>query len=114
MFTAINTTYRGAYLFAGAAALTAPYDRSGSVVSAYKGNSTVVEVDLSRSSAAEVTVDGGAMLKGGAARDLFETLDGLAAAVRAGDMSALDAGAEDTGTGVRPRDRGAESRRKPL
>lgn len=92
VFTAVNTSYRGIYLFAGADTTTAPYTKTGATVSAYQGNATEVSVDVSRTSAVAVTVDGGEMLQGTAARDLFETLDALAAAVRAGDMSGIDAG----------------------
>lgn len=92
IFTAVNTSYRGAYLFAGADNTTAPYTRAGSTISAYQGDGNVVRVDVSRTSSAAVTVDGGTMLQGGAARDLFQTLDALSTAVRNGDMTGVDAG----------------------
>ena len=92
VFTAVNTSYRGIYLFAGADNATAPYTRTGSTVSAYQGDANVVRVDVSRTSSAAVTIDGGEMLQGGAARDLFQTLDALSDAVRNGDMSGVDAG----------------------
>ena len=92
IFTAINTSYRGMYLFAGAQSAEAPYVKAGAAVSAYQGDGTVVQVDVSRTSSAEVTFDGGQMLQGAAASDLFQTLDGLAAAIRAGDMSGIDTG----------------------
>jgi flagellar hook-associated protein 3 FlgL len=86
IFTAINTSYRGIYLFAGADTSAAPYTKAGSVVSAYQGDATVVKVDVSRTSSAAVTVDGGSLLQGGPG-DVFQTLDALAAAVRAGNTS---------------------------
>lgn len=92
VFTAVNTSYRSMYLFAGAGATAPPYTKVGTAVSAYQGDSTVVSVDLSRTSSAAVSVDGGAMLQGAAADDLFGTLDDLAAAIRAGDMPGVDAG----------------------
>lgn len=95
IFTAINTSYRGIYLFSGAASTTAPYARSGSAISAYQGDTTVVQLDTSRTSSAEVTIDGGGMMQGGASSDLFATLDALSAAVRAGDMGAIDSGLTD-------------------
>jgi flagellar hook-associated protein 3 FlgL len=94
IFTAINTSYRGIYLFAGADTSAAPYTKAGSVVSAYQGDATVVKVDVSRTSSAAVTVDGGSLLQGGPG-DIFQTLDALAAAVRAGDMAGVDAGLVD-------------------
>jgi flagellar hook-associated protein 3 FlgL len=94
IFTAINTSYRGIYLFAGADTSAAPYTKAGSVVSAYQGDATVVKVDVSRTSSAAVTVDGGSLLQGGPG-DVFQTLDALAAAVRAGNMAGVDAGLVD-------------------
>ena len=92
IFTAINTSYRGIYLFAGADTTAEPYTRAGATVSAYQGDATVVRVDVSRTSTADVTVDGGAVLQGSAPADLFQTLDALAIAIRAGNMTGIDAG----------------------
>ena len=92
VFTAINTSYRGIYLFGGADNTTAPYVKNGATVSAYQGDANVVQVDISRTSTAAVTVDGGNLLQGTAPADLFQTLDALAAAVRAGDMTSIDSG----------------------
>lgn len=92
IFTAVNTSYRGTFLFAGADNATAPYTKAGAVISGYQGDATVVEVDVSRTSTAAVTVDGGGVLQGTAARDLFQTLDALATAVRSGDMAGIDGG----------------------
>ena len=92
VFTAVNTSYRGIYLFAGADNATAPYTKSGTTISTYQGDSNVVRVDVSRTSSAAVTIDGSAMLQGTAARDLFQTLEALSTAVRTGDMSGVDAG----------------------
>jgi flagellar hook-associated protein 3 FlgL len=90
VFTAINTSYRGIYLFAGARTTAEPYTRAGNAVSAYQGDATVVSVDVSRTSTAAVTLDGGAVMQGSAPVDLFQTLDALAAAVRSGDMAGID------------------------
>lgn len=92
VFTAVNTSYRGIYLFAGADNATAPYTKTGSTVSAYQGDANIVRVDVSRTSSAAVTVDGGAMLQGSASRDLFQTLDALSTAIRNGDMNGVDTG----------------------
>jgi flagellar hook-associated protein 3 FlgL len=92
IFTAINTSYRGIYLFAGADNTAAPYTRAGATVSAYQGDADIVHVDVSRTSSAAVTVDGGSLMQGSASSDLFQSLDALAAAVRAGDMTAIDSG----------------------
>ncbi len=92
VFTAINTNYRGIYLFAGSSTTSAPYTKAANTVSAYQGNANVVQVDVSRTSAAAVTFDGGHVLQGSAPQDLFQTLDSLATAVRNGDMAGIDAG----------------------
>lgn len=92
IFTAVNTSYRGIYLFAGADNTSPPYVKSGTTISAYQGDANVVQLDVSRTSSASVTVDGGNLLQGSAASDLFQTLDALAAAVRSGTMPGIDAG----------------------
>lgn len=92
IFTAINTSYRGIYLFAGADNTSAPYVKAGTTVSGYQGDGTVVSLDISRTASVAVTIDGGDMLQGSAARDLFQSLDALAAAIRAGDMAGIDGG----------------------
>lgn len=92
VLTAVNTSYRGIYVFAGASTTAPPYVKTGSTVSGYQGDTTVVSLDISRTASVAVTVNGGEMMQGSAARDLFETLDALAAAIRAGDMSNIDAG----------------------
>lgn len=90
IFTAVNTSYRGIHVFSGASTTTPPYTKVGAAVSAYQGDGTVVSIDVSRTSAVAVTLDGGAMLQGAASQDLFATLDALAADIRAGDMSGID------------------------
>lgn len=92
IFAAINTSYRGVYLFAGADNTAPPYTKTGATVSAYQGDANVVQVDISRTSTAAITVAGDSIMQGSAGADLFETLDALATAVRAGDMPAIDAG----------------------
>ena len=92
VFTAVNTSYRGIYLFAGADNTSAPYTKSGAAISAYQGDANIVKIDISRASEAAVTVDGGNLLQGSAATDLFQTLDALATAVRSGNMAGVDSG----------------------
>lgn len=92
VFTAVNTSYRGIFLFAGADNTSAPYTKAGATISAYQGDANVVRIDISRSSDAAVTVDGGNLLQGSAASDLFQTLDALATAVRTGNMAGVDSG----------------------
>jgi flagellar hook-associated protein 3 FlgL len=90
ILTAVNTSYRGMFLFSGGQSLTPPY-AAGPPVSAYQGDSAVQRIDVSRDRSVPVTFDGGAILQGTAAADLFQTLEALATAVQAGDMAAIDA-----------------------
>ncbi len=99
IFAAINTSYRGIHLFAGRRQHLAAVPKTGSTVSAYQGDANVVQVDISRTASAAVTVAGGSIMQGSASTDLFETLDALAAAVRSGDMAAIDAGMADLEAG---------------
>ena len=84
-----NTSFRGAYLFAGADSVEAPFVRSGAVVSPYQGATQEVEVDLDTTRTATIGVDGSAISQGGAARDVFASLDAAIAAARSGDHAAL-------------------------
>jgi flagellar hook-associated protein 3 FlgL len=84
-----NTSFRGAYLFAGADSVQPPFVMSGGVVSAYQGATQEVEVDLDTTRTATIGMDGSAIAQGGAARDLFESLDAAIAAARSGDHAAL-------------------------
>ena len=73
VFTAVNTSYRGIYLFAGADNATPPYTRAGGTVSAYQGDANVVRVDVSRTSSAPGPIAGGGLLQGGAPRARFHS-----------------------------------------
>jgi flagellar hook-associated protein 3 FlgL len=91
VFTAVTTSYRGMYVFSGSNTTTPPYTKAGATVSPYQGDAAIVSVDVSRTTSVAVTLDGAAMLQGGAAQDLFATLDQLAADIRNGDMTGIDA-----------------------
>jgi flagellar hook-associated protein 3 FlgL len=91
ILSAVTTSYRGMYVFSGADTATVPYSRTGAGISAYQGNSTVVSVDVSRTSSVAVTFDASALLQGGSAQDLFSTLDTLASDIRNGNMAGIDA-----------------------
>jgi flagellar hook-associated protein 3 FlgL len=93
VLSAVNTQYRGTYLFSGNDATTAPWIDS---VSGYQGSSTVIEVDIDRQTAIQVAFDGEAVL-GGDAENLLKTLDNLAAAARVPDAPGLAAGVAELG-----------------
>ncbi len=88
----VNTQFNGTYLFAGGAAKTEPYTKTGGVISPYQGTATNVSVDVSESVAVQVSRNGDALLRGADANDLFVELDLLITAVRAGDSVGIDAG----------------------
>lgn len=81
LLTAINQQFRGTYVFSGEALATAPYakDNAG-VVGSYQGNGGSQRIDVDRSRSIAVTFDGSAVMG-----DVFESLDQLVAAVRAGN-----------------------------
>lgn len=88
----VNTQIQGSYVFSGAATTTAPYTKTGGTVSGYQGDSTDVHVDVGRSTAIKISMNGDELLRGTDANDLFVELEALAAAVRAGDMTGIDSG----------------------
>lgn len=90
VFTAVTTSYRGMYVLSGSQTTTPPYAKVGTTVSPYQGDTSIVSLDVSRTTAVAVTLDAGAMLQGTASQDLFATLDQLAADIRNGDMSGID------------------------
>ena len=92
ILSTVNTQYQGGYLFSGGRSTTAPYTKTGSTVSGYQGDTTIVSVDISRSRSVAVTVDGDAVLRGTDASDVFSVLTSLATAVQNGDSNAIDQG----------------------
>jgi flagellar hook-associated protein 3 FlgL len=85
----LNTSFQGAYLFAGANSVNPPFVMSGTTVSAYQGSTREVQVDLDQTRRATVGLDGSAVSKGSAGADVFAVLDSAIAAARAGDKAAL-------------------------
>jgi flagellar hook-associated protein 3 FlgL len=85
----MNTQYQGVYLFSGGQSTTPPYN-AGPPVSAYQGDSQVQYVDVARGRQVQVTFDGGSIVQGSAANDLFTSLTNLANAVQTGNMPGVD------------------------
>lgn len=96
ILSAVNTSYRGMYLFSGGQSLTPPY-APGPPISGYLGDANVQSVDVARDRAVQVTFDGGAILQGAAAADVFQTIEALATAVQTGNMAGIDQGLADVG-----------------
>jgi flagellar hook-associated protein 3 FlgL len=91
ILSAVNTSYRGMFLFSGGQSLTPPYT-AGPPISGYQGDGNVQSVDVARGRAVQVTFDGAAVLQGAAPADVFQTLDALATAVQTGNMTGIDQG----------------------
>lgn len=95
VYSDVNTTLRGSYLFAGAATTTQPYTKDAmGVVSSYQGDNTAVLLDVDEHTALQASMDGDALFRGGDANDFFVEIDLLIAALRAGDRPGIDAGME--------------------
>ena len=89
----LNYTFRGSHLFSGSSTTQAPYAKQADgTVSAYQGDAQTVSVDVDRARAVAVTFDGRALAQGSEASDIFASLDGLVAAVRAGDDAGIQTG----------------------
>lgn len=89
----MNTKYLGSYIFGGAAVTTRPYAvPGGGTFAAYGGDNNAVQVDVGDERAVTIAFDGEAITRGGDPQDLFETLDGLIAAVAAGDHAGITTG----------------------
>ena len=88
----MNTSFRGTYLFSGNDPMTVPYTTAGGVISTYQGGAGGVHVDIARQATVQVGFSGNDLLKGSDPKDLIQSLTDLAAAVRAGDQSAISQG----------------------
>jgi flagellar hook-associated protein 3 FlgL len=87
-----NTSFRGAYVFAGAASTTRPFTEAGDgSINAYAGSSTEVSADVG-SQDVPMSLDGDAIAQGGDTEHIFDAFDDLIAAVRAGDDAGMQTG----------------------
>lgn len=98
LLSAVNTTFRGTYLFAGSAALTAPYARQADgSVSAYQGDGNGVSLDIDGTRSVQVGFDGRALMQGSDTRDVFACLSNLVAAIRNNDQAGITSGIDGLG-----------------
>jgi flagellar hook-associated protein 3 FlgL len=95
LFENFNTQFQGSYIFGGTNALTAPFqkDASGNILP-YAGTSAEVSVEIDKNRSATVAFDGGAIANVSATENVFDTMNDLIAAARAGDNAVLGAGIE--------------------
>jgi flagellar hook-associated protein 3 FlgL len=92
----INTTFGGTYLFGGSKVTTRPY-AGGPGAWAYGGDAASVSVNVDRTRSVTIAMDGQSILKGTDASDVLSVLDGLIAAVQAGDNTAIGTGIDALG-----------------
>jgi len=85
----LNTSFRGAHLFAGADSADPPFTMSGNTVSPYQGSTREVDVDIDQTRSVTIGIDGSTIARGAAASDIFAVLDSAIAAARAGDAAGL-------------------------
>jgi flagellar hook-associated protein 3 FlgL len=92
----LNSSFRGTYLFAGAASTTRPYNKDNAgVVSAYQGSALEVAVDIDNGLEVTVGFNGEALARGSEIEDVFEVFDRAIAAARSGDVDELNTVAGD-------------------
>lgn len=85
-----NTSFRGVYVFAGAASTTKPYVvPGGGTIPAYVGSNTAVQLEVGDGRVATIGIDGATISRGSDAQDVFQTLDALITAVEAGDDNGI-------------------------
>lgn len=85
----LNTSFRGAYLFAGAGSTAPPFEADGAGVVSYAGSAREVAVDIDQNRSVTIALDGSSIAQGGAAADVFAVLDAASAAARNGDAAGL-------------------------
>jgi len=92
-----NTSFHGSFVFAGAQSTTRPYALSGAAVGAYAGSATEVQVDIGEEESVTVGFNGTDIAKGTAPKHVFDVIDDLVAAIRAGDDTAAQANVAELG-----------------
>ncbi len=90
----INTQLHGAYLFSGSNVLVEPFATVPGGYSAYQGDATGSRVEVSAGREVASTFDGGAILQGADPQHVLTALTDLAAAIVAGDATAMASGVD--------------------
>ena len=86
----VTTSFRGTYMFGGAAGTVRPYSKDvNGVVQPYAGSAQEVTVDIDRNRPVTVVFNGDAIVTGNDATDLFTAFEDAITAARAGDADAL-------------------------
>ena len=86
----LTTSFRGTYVFGGAAGTVRPYSKDNAgVVQAYAGSTREVTVDVDRNRPVTVVFNGESIVTGNDTTDLFTAFENAITAARAGDADAL-------------------------
>ena len=86
-----NATFRGTYLFSGTRVDVQPYVGVAGVYT-YQGDSSSVQVEVDKNRLVTVAYDGRAVAQGSESVDVFTAMETLAAAIEAGDDTAIGTG----------------------
>jgi flagellar hook-associated protein 3 FlgL len=85
----MTTSFRGTYVFGGAAGTTRPYSKDiNGVVQPYAGSTREVTVDIDRGRPVAIVFDGSAIVEGNDTTDMFAAFEDAIAAARSGDAEA--------------------------
>jgi flagellar hook-associated protein 3 FlgL len=96
LFQDLNSSFRGTYVFAGAASTTRPYNKDNAgVVSSYQGSTVEVAVDIDNGLEVAVGLNGEELARGSEVEDLFQVFDRAIDAARNGDVDELNIVAGD-------------------
>jgi flagellar hook-associated protein 3 FlgL len=93
ILSAINTKYLGTYIFSGSDSTAEPYTTdAGGNISAYQGSTGTIDIEIDTATSVTVVCDASTILAADDGTDLFTTLTNLAAAIGAGDSTAITTG----------------------
>jgi flagellar hook-associated protein 3 FlgL len=85
----MTTSFRGTYVFGGAAGTVRPYSKdTNGVVQPYAGSTREVTVDIDRGRPVTIVFDGSAIVQGTDTTDMFAAFEDAIAAARSGDAEA--------------------------
>jgi flagellar hook-associated protein 3 FlgL len=85
----LNTTFRGTYMFGGAAGTVRPYTSVAGTVGAYAASTRTVSVDIDRGRSVTVGFDGSAIAQGADVDSVFSAMEAAMTAATARDSDAL-------------------------
>jgi flagellar hook-associated protein 3 FlgL len=87
ILSAANTTHQGVFIFGGTVTNSAPFTKAADSTVSYNGNSTPLNVQVSRTMALQAQIPGDDIFTG--AVDIFSTIDGVVQAMEDGDFDGI-------------------------